>query len=173
MLKHDLGYYVGSLLRREEDMSLFPEFYKLFHHYGVSNTLASLRFHPDYKKAISAIAFVYGSDPEELDEAVESVLDVIIEAEKGHHFALVLDFIDIFGGTRIDVPSRKDFDKLVFAAEIYSRVINSDDPESEVLAIAGEGTMAPSALRKLVNHVHQLIGDNNETPLWREKEKED
>ena len=172
MLKHDLGYYVDVLLRRDKELSLFPEFYKLFYQHSLVNTLASLRFHPDYKKAIEGVALKYGADAEELDEALESVLDVIMEAERGNNFALVLDFIGIFGGTQLDVPSRKEFDKLVFAAEIYVRVIKAGDPNSEVLAISAEGTMEPEALRTLVDYVHRVV-DEDDAIIWKKQKEKD
>jgi hypothetical protein len=176
MPKHDLGYYVDVLLRRDEAMSLFPEFYKLFYKYTVSGILSDLRFHPAYKGAITDVAEQYEADPEELDEALESVLDVIIEAERENHFALVWDFIYYFEGTQIDVPTRQEFERVLLAAKIYVRVIRADNPDAEVKAIAAEGPMTPSEVRGVVEYVQKMAGDDDEAIRWqrqRQEEKEE
>lgn len=159
MLTHDLGYYVAVLLRRDETMSLFPEFYKLFYKYTLAGSLEGLRIHPAYRKAVVAVAEEHGADPEELDDAIDSVLNAIIEAERENHFSLVWDFIYYFEGTRIEIPTRQDFERVLRDAKVYVRVMRAGDQDAEVKKLAQEGAMDTADVRKIVERVRVIVGE--------------
>jgi hypothetical protein len=133
--KPDVGYVVAEVMRRSQELTLFPELFAVFSRYSRKAGINDVRLHPRLKEAVHTVSTSKGLCYDDIMSAVIGVLVFLEESERGE-FDLINDFLYFFESTSLEVPQRAVFKKLVTQSKCYCLAVGVNWDKESMLAEA-------------------------------------
>jgi hypothetical protein len=156
-IPNDLGFYLWTLLKANEETSLFPELFEVMHPHGRGEAIRSIASHPWLSVAVRASAKESRISEDKLRRAVVAVAVKLHEFDRPRQFVMLFDFVEVFGGTRLDVPSRDKFFAVTRDASLYWAYLQSERSDDAVAEIAKTYRIKPERVLVIVERVERVV----------------